>query len=215
MGCKKQQEIRSGNTVTIKCINRSCKNFGKEVSRDHCDNVCPMVVLDQRLHRSVERKPDMGHPEPEFDGGILKCNYTPSGFEEVSIGRQKCQYPECDSLIMQASLTKDGKIKFHFYCAGKPTTLKDCKRCQNGEAPSFLKQAKNYMGATTNWVSSGMPERSDEECLNILNNFCIKCEHYDKAKGRCNICGCKLNTSPVAFANKIRMATEHCPKGKW
>jgi hypothetical protein len=215
MGCKKQKEVRNSNEVKIVCTNRSCINFSKEVPREHCDNVCPLVVTDIRLHRSVERKPDMRIPEPVFQGELLLCDYTPQGFKELEPGQQLCLYPKCDSLTKQASLNKDGSLKFHFYCAGKPTTLKDCERCQAGDSPGYLKQLRNYAHATTAWVKNDMPSRSDAEVMDILNNKCMPCEHYEKSKGRCRVGGCRLNLSATAVANKIRMATEHCPKGKW
>ena len=214
MGCKRQGEHRKGNEVILKCTNRSCESFGKIVSREHCGSICPMIVLDVRTDRSIERKPDMQVKEPVLDGCLLLCEYTPNGFSEVEPGKQKCNFPECDSLTRQASLLKDGKLKFHFFCGGKPTTQKDCERCQAGDTPGYLKQLRNYAHATTAWVKDNMPKRTDSEVIAILE-VCKSCDYYNKAKGQCKICGCRLNTSATAVANKIRMATEHCPKGKW
>ena len=215
MGCKKQREVRNGNEVKLYCTNRSCSKFGQLVTVDYCNQICALTVVDLRTHRNNERSEDAKYPEPKFEGDVLLCNYTPNGFVETEPGKQKSSYPACDSLSRQATLTKEGKLKFNFYCAGKPTTQIDCERCQAGETPRFLKQIKNYAHAISAWVPQDMPKRTDEEVFAILNNQCSPCEHYDKARGRCNVCGCRLNTSSTAVANKIRMATEHCPKGKW
>jgi len=72
----------------------------------------------------------------------------------------------------------------------------------------------NYTKAVLNWYMSGRPIRSDEEVYNLLE-ICKQCEEYEADKGRCKVCGCRLNLSQIAEFNKLRMATEHCPKGMW
>lgn len=72
----------------------------------------------------------------------------------------------------------------------------------------------NYTKAVLNWYILGRPVRSDEEVENLLK-ICKDCEHFNHEKSICSVCGCRLNLSRHAEFNKLRMATEHCPKGKW
>lgn len=80
--------------------------------------------------------------------------------------------------------------------------------------PSLLVQISNYKDALIRWKKAGKPTRSDEEVQNI-HKQCSKCDWYDSGKKRCKGCGCKVTTSGFAVFNKIKMATEHCPKGLW
>lgn len=77
-----------------------------------------------------------------------------------------------------------------------------------------MTRISHYAIAVTKWFKAGRPVRSDEEVEQLLE-ICKSCEHYDEKKSRCNICGCRLNLSQLAEFNKLRMATEHCDKGKW
>lgn len=72
----------------------------------------------------------------------------------------------------------------------------------------------NYAKAVTKWFANGRPVRSDEEVGKLLD-ICKGCEHYNAERSACKICGCNLNLSQNAMVNKLRMATEHCPIGKW
>jgi len=44
-------------------------------------------------------------------------------------------------------------------------------------------------------------------------DICRGCELFDGSK--CRRCGCRLSTSTSGWANKLAMATEQCPRGKW
>ena len=85
---------------------------------------------------------------------------------------------------------------------------------KGGQFPSLAEQLKNYATATARWVASGTPVRSEEEILVILN-ICESCDLYDKAQQRCTKCGCNANNGRSALWNKLAMATERCPLGKW
>ncbi len=71
---------------------------------------------------------------------------------------------------------------------------------------------KHYVYALACWTAAGMPTRKQAE-VERLEAICRECGHYHK--GRCAKCGCCVNKSKVAVLNKIRMATESCPDGKW
>ena len=78
---------------------------------------------------------------------------------------------------------------------------------------STTKKLSNYRKAIVKWISAGRPVRSDEEVERIYNQFCNSCEF--KLNRSCILCGCKVNKAKSALFNKIKMATEECPKGFW
>jgi len=75
-----------------------------------------------------------------------------------------------------------------------------------------LKDVMHYATALARWTAAGFPKRSQEEVVRIETTICRPCEHY--LDGRCKKCGCRV-TQGQAMVNKIRMATENCPEGKW
>jgi len=79
--------------------------------------------------------------------------------------------------------------------------------------PALSLQLWLYKQALIRWNSAGRPVRSQEEVEEILEKKCKPCEWYDK--GRCRGCGCRVSSSSFAVINKIKMATENCPKGEW
>lgn len=87
--------------------------------------------------------------------------------------------------------------------------------------PSALKQAASFAKATAEWVSAGRPERTELECIEI-HKICESCEHFDAKQDRCVKCGCGLSDNSatswvrnLGVANAIKMATHHCPIGRW
>lgn len=80
--------------------------------------------------------------------------------------------------------------------------------------PSIFQQATNYAKAVARHISNGMETRSDVEVSDILST-CRKCEDYLPEESRCRVCGCRLSNGESAFTNKLRMASEKCPKGRW
>jgi len=80
--------------------------------------------------------------------------------------------------------------------------------------PPTTLQAMNYAKALKAWVAAGRPKRSDEEVEQILV-ICQGCDWYDPSQKRCKGCGCKVTKGAWAVLNKAKMATEHCPQGRW
>jgi len=73
-------------------------------------------------------------------------------------------------------------------------------------------RATAYAGALTRWFAASRPKRTPERIAELL----VICETCEKFKdGACDSCGCKINRSPSAWRNKLAMATESCPLGKW
>ncbi len=76
-----------------------------------------------------------------------------------------------------------------------------------------LSDIGRYAQALAKWTAAGMPMRDQAEVERIEREICKPCEKY--VEGRCKTCGCRVNKSSIAVANKIKMVTEKCPMGKW
>lgn len=97
-----------------------------------------------------------------------------------------------------------------------------CRRCTDTTVVEERKnQAKlgskiyNFFGAVRRWVASGRPTRTKEEIEKLFEEHCSKCEMYDKEKHACKSCGCPVAVSLDPLDNKLAMATEHCPLGRF
>lgn len=65
------------------------------------------------------------------------------------------------------------------------------------------------------WAAAGRPERSDKDVEQIFQRFCKPCRWYDRRRRICRGCGCRVADTGFAITNKIKMATEHCPRKLW
>jgi hypothetical protein len=99
-----------------------------------------------------------------------------------------------------------------------------CKGCNPPDMPKIVPPHANlalqiiaWKDAVLRWRKAGKPRRSDAEVKKIKEEFCCegKCDWYEAKKGRCKGCGCRVTEGGVAVLNKIRMATEHCPRHLW
>jgi hypothetical protein len=97
-------------------------------------------------------------------------------------------------------------------------TQEECNRCKTAVADSPKSKPKSiaqkivkYSTAIAKWMAAGMPTREESEVNFIYDTHCAGCAVLDS----CPLCGCKVNKSKIAFLNKIKMETEHCPEGKW
>ena len=135
------------------------------------------------------------------------------------------------------ALTRPG----YFYCVeckkffrfpGPGEPQRECEgriRCvaQDPEAEARARQgaerlgvtwedAAHYAQALARWTAAGWPERSDEEVKRIFETRCRPCDAYvgNDDCGRCRECRCRVNLGP-ALVNKIKMATEECPRRLW
>jgi len=93
-----------------------------------------------------------------------------------------------------------------------------CNRCEEEttrlQATSFDK-VKHYYNAIRTWVANGKPTRTQEEVDRIHDEYCVKCDMYDKETNSCKNCGCKVSKGSFPLLNKLKMATETCPLGLW
>jgi hypothetical protein len=74
-------------------------------------------------------------------------------------------------------------------------------------------QAAHYATALARWAAAGFPTRPDEEVERIFRECCQPCDQH--VDGRCKKCGCCVSAKGMAIRNKLKMATEKCPLGKW
>ncbi len=89
---------------------------------------------------------------------------------------------------------------------------------EQSPAGSAIAKATRYAKSTAEWIAAGRPVRPNEEVERILR-MCQSdaCGYYEPRgddRGMCRACGCMLNLYGGLF-NKIRRATEHCPKEYW
>ena len=86
---------------------------------------------------------------------------------------------------------------------------------ESKETPPPIQRLRSYAKATARWIAAGRPKRSDSEVTRIYDEVCTPCSDFDKERESCRICGCRVSKSRRALLNKLRMATESCPAGKW
>ncbi len=90
----------------------------------------------------------------------------------------------------------------------------------------------HWSHALAKWKRAGYPVRTQAEVERIERECCRPCDQYvpdtgawvgtlvkwitgTATYGRCKVCRCGVSTSRVAVANKLAMATEGCPEGKF
>ena len=81
------------------------------------------------------------------------------------------------------------------------------------ETQNIFNLAYRYTRALSRWIKAGRPVREEVEIKRIFETCCEPCEAYDGSV--CRHCGCRVNLAKAATLNKIAMATEKCPEGKW
>jgi hypothetical protein len=89
------------------------------------------------------------------------------------------------------------------------------KENESIQSPGLMMQGLKYAKATGRWFIDGRPVRSEAEIRLIYDECCKVCDYFNAKKRTCNICKCRVRRSGPAIANKIAMATEHCPESKW
>ncbi len=84
-----------------------------------------------------------------------------------------------------------------------------------GRVPPTAYRLLSYAQALARWIAAGRPVRTDWEVMTIHSQHCYPCDDYDSQREICTVCGCKAKRQGMAVRNKIKMATESCPKRKW
>ena len=95
--------------------------------------------------------------------------------------------------------------------AHDPATISDTPP----DPPSLVKRAYSYAEAVARWTAAGQPVRPDKEVERIFNSQCKTCKWFDPERQICRGCGCRVAETGMAVVNKIKMATENCPRELW
>ena len=156
--------------------------------------------------------------------------------EKIGEGRYRCTRDGCGRVI---EFDHDGPIdELHFRCHADPAyvappDLFGVSEKRSAQDAVDLQEGAEHLGLTPDlvsrwaasvirWNRAGRPKRTDKQvaaCLRVCtgNDDNEPCEHYRTTwlGGRCAKCGCCVNESSIAVRNKVRMATEDCPGGKW
>lgn len=80
--------------------------------------------------------------------------------------------------------------------------------------PSMAVKAVRYAHALARHISTGLKNRTDEEVAERLA-ICQTCDRFNAKAESCSVCGCRCHAGRNALTNKLRMASERCPLGKW
>ena len=83
------------------------------------------------------------------------------------------------------------------------------------KTPSIPRRIISYAEAVVEWTAAGRPERSEEEVKQIFQQFCEPCKSFAPDRNVCQQCGCRVASDGFAIVNKIKMATQHCPRDFW
>jgi len=83
------------------------------------------------------------------------------------------------------------------------------------EIPNLARRTLSYAEALIVWTAAGCPKRPDKEVERIFHQHCKLCNWFDTQRQICRGCGCPVADSGYAVRNKIKMATENCPRELW
>jgi len=197
--CNKQQKEVYKGTQQIRCIHPEAETYKEIVPPAVCEG-CPLAGL-------VKKKCESKHPNYQ----PKKPEQQKSQLPQLPVLDLQPGYPECpfrynrakDTLCSITNLRVDPEI---------------CNRCDadtREHSASFGEKVTNYFGAIRRWAANGRPTRTKEEIERLFNEHCKGCERYDAKKHACKSCGCAVSTDSSPLGNKLAMATESCPLGRF
>lgn len=200
---KRQREVYKG-TERHRCIHPEAETRGEIVAPEVCE-ACPLAKLVKAVpckERKAQQIKFMSQVQvPQFTNPLPVLE-TP-------------EYPQCPYRYK-------GKEEHMCSITNLSVTPSICHRCTETTLIEERKnQAKlgtkvmNYFGAIRRWVASGRPTRSKEEIAALFEQHCKGCDMYDKVKHACKSCGCNVSQDGDPLDNKLAMATEHCPLGRF
>ena len=199
---KRQNEVYKGEEQ-LRCINREADLFLKIVDDQSCSG-CPVMALKVVKGQSCIEKARKARME------MYASQSEPMEQSQV-IEPRDGEYPPCqfrhmngeDALCTITDLQVDPEV---------------CGRCDKETREQEAKlgdKIVHYVGAVRRWVAKGRPSRSKEEIEKLFKENCEKCDRYDPATHSCKNCGCAVTLSVTPLANKLAMATEVCPLGRF
>jgi hypothetical protein len=184
--CSRRQVERRGDETAHRCVHSKADTFGTIVESPTCA-ACPLRVF-------IEKKKEK--PTPHM---LPVLNDDPSAFPS-------CEFRHSNRVERTCGMTN------------LPVTAEHCNRCAKDtvvNAKTIMGKVISYATAVRKWTGAGMPTRTQEEIEQLYDEHCSKCSMYDKVNGVCNSCGCPANKDQPAIRNKLKMATEQCPLGRF
>lgn len=209
--CSKRQHESYKGTPRERCINEEASAYLQVVNETICDS-CPVRVFAKNT--GCPKKAYVPSPAPP----PLGLTYVGQLEDMVDLKPQQSHegFPDCPYRILKeqgltcevTGLTVTPEICFRCH---KETTLEAKKK----EAHMGNK-VWNYFEAIRKWVAAGRPVRTKEEIATLFAEHCNNgCDRYDKEKHACKSCGCVVAAEGSPLDNKLAMATEHCPLGRF
>jgi len=234
MRCQKLRTIvrtaRDGaKTHLLQCANQQAKTYGKEVPQSTCDGCvlhCPFSKAAGCHGKKLKTQPVKDGSEIVYPVAV---DVQLEGYTKLDDYTYQSDWGECPARAFYNEVSHGGDLIIRAYCAvtNKVTSFKKCQACKEGvppaaapskealNAPSLAARAWSYTKAMGRWLKSGGRVRSKVAVDEIYNNHCKHCDWFDSKEQACRGCGCVVSTNSMAIFNKIKMATEHCPKNLW
>lgn len=91
-----------------------------------------------------------------------------------------------------------------------PPPMPSAEVIEAAKSLGIVNLTARWVMAITRWVNAGRPVRPPEEIRRIYEECCKPCRYFKN--DRCRACGCRVSTSGWSMSNKIKMATELCPR---
>lgn len=189
---KQQREVHSGEEK-IRCIHKEADTFLEIVQPGQCAG-CPLSLLRKEKVQDNKKK-----------------KWRPPKRKPMTIQEME-GYPPCPYRF----IGKEGEARCSITNLG--VTKGICGKCDEGvreHVATSSEKVKNYFGAIRRWYALGRPTRTKEEIQKLFEENCKGCDRYDKQKHACKNCGCSVSTKSSPLANKLAMASEPCPLGRF
>lgn len=194
--CIKRQEERRNGEVQHRCLNNEAEQFRQIVTMPECEG-CPVRKFrpptgspcSQKQEHHVFSLPILDGPAIVDMAGFSPCPFRYKGLTG----------PHCSITSL-------------------PVTPEICNRCDEEtreHTAGTVDKIANYFGAIRRWVAAGRPTRTPEEVRQLFEDHCKGCERYDQKKHACKTCGCAVAGEGDPLDNKLAMASEHCPLGRF
>ena len=209
-----QNEVYKG-TAQGRCINKQSDLFREIVVPEQC------AACQVRMEKKPKRTPCVELArmmERNEEGERIKAQI-----------RAQVQAQVQNQLLVIEPQSGDGPTTCPYRYPGKehktlcsmtglPVTEEVCRRCDKEtreHEAKFGEKVKNYFGAVRRWIANGRPSRSQEEINKLFKENCESCDRYDPEKHACKNCGCAVSNDSSPLSNKLAMASERCPLGRF
>jgi hypothetical protein len=158
-------------------------------------------------------------PCPKRLVGTVKGVVTHAKCNDESKGRyrQLVQANDCHRCLAgpEAGPAETDEADAEAIMPGSPTPATGPPEAPPPRTPGLVHRAISYAEAVARWTAAGKPERPAKEVERIFHQFCKTCRWFHRRRQVCRGCGCRVAANGYAIFNKIKMATERCPKNLW